>query len=713
MAESEIPPLWLRPAPGPHGERRFRVPALLRLRAMREGLPLVVEAAGAGAPLCLVACDRAGRELTRESLPPAGPAVLFLPRGAALLRLEGGGDLSAARLGYFPVQKVALKLHAFANGVFPDTPPVRRWKAAGVAARTLRGALHARIFASPARQRADAARYRAYRARHVEDFREVPAAAAAPRVSFLSSAEDLPTGNLPAAALARCAAALAAQTDRNFEWVVALAAGRLAADGPALAAAGARVIEAPGPGKAAALAAALAAAQGGLVCVLDPAGRPTRDAVALLRATFARFPDCALAYADEERLDANGTPLRGVFKPAFNLHLLQASGYLCGFAALPRADAVRLGLRASAGEACIYDLMLRHASSLARGRIHHIPRIAFGIGERAPGFSPAEIGPAADALSQLAGVPVEAVAGGRHLRPLFDVPQPAPLVSIVVPTRDRAGLLGTALRSLIATTAYRAFEIVIVDNGSTEAETFALFDEIRRLWPAIHVVRDDGGFNFPRICNLGVEAARGDLILLLNNDVEVVEPGWLGEMVALASLPGAGIVGAKLLFPDRTVQHAGAIVGLFRYADHWFAHSAEDAPGYEDRLLVRQNLSAVTAACLLVRRDVWNAIGPLDAERFAEDCNDIDLCLRARRAGYDVVFTPFARLLHYESASRGRKRSKEHRARLKAQRARMEAIWHNASLVDPHYNPNLDRKSLFAALAAEPDGPREPRTDAV
>lgn len=706
MAETEIPPLWLRAEPAGKGAHRFRLPAMLRLRAARDGLLLVLEAEGTDTALDLVILDQAGRPLSREGMPAGGPSVAFLPRGAAALSVAGAP--AGLRLGYFPVHKVALKLHAFANGRFRDMPAGQRWKAAGVAARTLRGALHARISASPARQKAEGARYRAYRARYVEDFHKVPAGDAAPHLSLLSV-----VGATPADALARCAKAVQAQTDRAFEWLVALTPDRIASDGAVLAVAGAKVVEAPAADMAAGLAAALHAAAGGLVAVLDPAGRPTRDAVALLRSAFAGHADCALAYTDEERLDADGTPLHGVFHPAFNLHLMQASGYLAGLAALPRADVLHLGIRADAGAAALYDLLLRHASALDRNRIRHIPRVGFGIEGRAPGFSPDVIGPAADALSRETGKTVEIVGSGRHLRPLFPVPQPPPRVSIVVPTRDRAKLLGMALRSLIAGTDYRAFEIVIVDNGSVEPETFALFDEIKALWPATTVVRDDGGFNFPRICNLGVDAARGDMILLLNNDIEVVEPAWLSEMVALASLPGAGVVGAKLLFPDRTVQHAGAIVGLFRYADHWFAHSAADAPGYEDRLLVRQNLSAVTAACLLIRRDVWNEIGPLDAERFAEDCNDIDLCLRARRAGYDVVFSPFALLLHHESASRGKKRSKAHRERLKAQRARMEAIWHNSTFVDPHYNPNLDRKSLFAALAAAPEGPRTPRTDAV
>lgn len=704
MAETDIPPLWLAAAPPIGGQRRFRLPFVLRMRAARDGLPLVVEARGAVFPLALTIRDRTGAIRGREMLAAPGPGVIHLPAGGALIEVE---DQSAAlRLGYYPVHKVALKLHAFANGPFAGGFGPR-WKEAGVAARTLRGALRARLSASPARRSGEAAAYRAFRARFVEDFREVAAAQAAPRLSLLTDAADVAADRL-----ARCARALAAQTDRTFEWIVVVPEDRKMAEGAALAAAGAQVIASAAPTGGGRLAAALAASTGGLVLVLDAAGRPTRDAVALLRATFARHPDCGLAYADEERLDVAGAPLHGVFHPAFNRHLLEATGYLTACAALPRQDALRLGLAEADGTAAVFDLLLRQSRACGPARIRHVPRVAYGVEDRPPGFGPAAIGDAARLLSEATGVPVE-ITSGRHLRPLYDAPSPAPLVSIVVPTRDRAALLGTALRTLIAGTEYRAFEIIIVDNGSVERETFALFDEIRAAWPATTVVRDDGGFNFPRICNLGVEAARGEMILLLNNDVEVVEPGWLSEMVALASLPGAGIVGAKLLFPDRTVQHAGAIVGLFRYADHWFAHSAADAPGYEDRLLARQNLSAVTAACLLIRRDVWDTIGPLDAERFAEDCNDIDLCLRARRAGFEVVVSPFALLIHHESASRGKKRAKAHRERLKAQRARMEAIWHNSTLVDPHYSPNLDRKSLFAAQARAPEGPRAARTDAV
>ena len=724
MLDSEIPPLWLgRDKPGKDlpGSCRFRLPAVLRARLKSDGLPLVVQAVAPGSAVRIEVTDGDGAVLASETLPSGLTTTLFLPRRAARLRVipEGAGDPGAAdipqgeiRLGYFPMQKVALKLHAFANGTFPAASARARWKAAGAAARSLRGALHALVTASPAARAGESAHYRAFRRRYVGDFRTGAFSAHTARLSFLSAAREVPTADLIA-----CNAALAAQTDSGFEWVIALSPARMAAEGQELAKTlgpAVRLVEAKGADLASGLKAALSAAREVLWCPLDPAGRPTEDAVAMIRDAIELQYDSVILYTDEERCDGTGAALAGVFKPAYNRHLFEASAYMGHLMVMPTITSCLMGLDESAGEACVFDLALRLAAKAAPGTIRHIPRVAYSApAGQAPGFRPEMLEDAARVLARHRGVPVTPLPGGRHLRVHYAVPEPAPLVSIVVPTRDRAGLLGMALRSLIAKTDYRAFEIVIVDNGSVEPETFALFDESKALWPATTVVRDDGDFNFPRICNAGVSASRGGMILLLNNDIEVVDGAWLTEMVALASLPQTGVVGAKLLFPDRTVQHGGVIVGLFRYADHWFAHSAADAPGYEDRLLVRQNLSAVTGACLLIRRTVWDEIGPLDAVRFAEDCNDVDLCLRARAAGYDVVFTPHAELIHHESASRGKKRSKAHRARLKAQRARMEGIWHTSRFIDPHYNPNLARKSLYAALAQKPLGPRSQRSDSV
>ncbi|OYW37586.1 MAG: hypothetical protein B7Z45_05430 [Azorhizobium sp. 12-66-6] len=330
---------------------------------------------------------------------------------------------------------------------------------------------------------------------------------------------------------------------------------------------------------------------------------------------------------------------RLLFKPAFNRHLLRAVDYFGDLVALRTAHARAIGgARAYLPLAWRYDLLLRAAGALPPEAIRHIPRVAFGRRGAGgwTGFASADQArEAARALEDATGAPVE-IRADLKLRPHYRLPDVPPLVSFVIPTRDRADLMGMALRSLIAHTAYRNFEIVIVDNGSVEPETFALFAEIQAAWPRTIVVRDDGGFNYPRICNAGVDVASGELICLLNNDIEVVDPGWLHEMVSLAALPGTGIVGAKLLFPDRTLQHAGVIAGLFRYAAHWFSHGAEDMAGHLGRLQARNNLSAVTGACLMISRACWDQIGPLDAERFAEDCNDIDLCLRARAGGFEL-----------------------------------------------------------------------------
>ncbi|WP_051356306.1 glycosyltransferase family 2 protein [Azorhizobium doebereinerae] len=698
-----IPPRWLRPRRTVEGQADFPLPLALRLKVRRRGYAFVLALEAGNVTVRGVFRDASGQ--------PLGPAVLeapaagvFVPQGAASLSFPAEG--SGLRVGYYPRSKLGLKLHAFFNGTFSGAPMGKRWRTAGAAARDLRGTHGALIQAGPAHRQEQAAAYRRYRARFVEDFAEVPPADAAPLLSFVSRVSAI-------ADLGPALDALARQTDRQWEWLVLVpeterAAASALLDGQTRA----RLLPATGDDPAEDFNRACAQAKGALIAPLDPAGRLTRDAVAMIRAGFAAHPDCRLLYADEERLDTDGMPVEGIFKPAFNRHLLRSLDYI-GQPWAVRADRLMEigGARAGFGAAWSYDLLLRAADPLPSAAIRHVPRVAYsrtaGMGDGT--FAGPAVEAAQRALREAAGV-AEVQASEGRLRPLYPLPATPPLVSFVIPTRDRADLLGLALRSMIALTAYRNFEIVVVDNGSVEPETFTLFEDISRIWPATKIVRDDGNFNYPRICNRGVDAASGSLICLLNNDIEVVEPGWLDEMVALASLPQTGVVGAKLLFPDRTIQHAGVIAGLFAYAGHWFAHAAADADGYQGRLHSRQNLSAVTGACLMIRRDCWDAIGPLDAERFAEDCNDIDLCLRAVAAGHELVWTPFACLIHHESASRGKRRAKAHRERLKAQRARFEARWHASRLVDPHYNPNLRRKSLYATLAAEPDGSRGART---
>lgn len=700
-----IGPVWLSARPAGEGMRRFRLPFGLRLALLRKGRAYVAvlcdgKSHAAHPDLALTFCDGAGRVLAEARMAP-GEAALFLPRGTASVTLAAPAIFS---LGLYPRTKLALKLHAVRSGRFPGLPLAKRWKHAAAAARDLRGVHAALLENSPARTAERARAYRAYRARFVEDFTAVPAPDPELVLTFF--------GEVPAdrdQAQARLSALLA-QTDPNWVWRAALPAGA-----PPDLLDWAKDAEARDPRfrpqdlplEAAAM---WGSVESGLVSGLPPEGRPTRDAVAMIRAAFARHGDCDLVYTDEEKIDAQGAPCCGIFKPAFNRHLLQAGDYI-GHLIAARARAIQAvgGPQMRHGTATRYHLLLTLAETLPPSAIRHIPRVAFSGPETIVQKDPHA---AARALEEVLRTPVTIDDHGR-LRPRLPVPDPLPLVSFIVPTRDRADLLGMALRSLVGETDYRRFEIIIVDNGSVEPATFALFEEIKAAWPDTMVVRDEGSFNYPRICNAGVAAARGSLICLLNNDIEVVDGRWLDELVSLASSPRTGIVGAKLLFPDRSIQHAGVIVGLFRYAAHWFSHADRDLPGPFGRLVTRSNMSAVTGACLMISRACWDAIGPLDAERFAEDCNDIDLCLRARRAGYEVVFTPFACLIHHESASRGRRRSRAHRNRLKAQRRRMEDLWGTPTLVDPHYNPNLARQSLHGALAAAPEGPRDPRTDAL
>lgn len=721
----EIPPLPLRRAaerPGRAGPGAavFPLPLPLRLLSLTRDSLIALALSGPRAGLRLTVEDGAGAPLFSAPVDEADTlALLPLPRGAA--RIVAAGAAEELEVGFLPVPdslplgRLALKTHAFLKGNF-DLPPGAhglkvRWRAATDAARELRARLSTLLVCSPFGRHTLSADYRRFRARYVEDFATVVPAQAAPRLVFLTLIDEV-SPTLPQ--LAACAEALRAQSDACCEWVVRAPAARLAREGAALAA----LVEGLGrlvPREGSAPFDPLDPAD--LCTLLDARGRPTRDAVAMIRAAFAAHPDCGLLYTDEERCADDGTPLDGVFKPAFNRHLLEAWPYTGALTVLRAGQARSLGLDETYGGAATYDLVLRAVEGLKPGQILHLPRIAYSGPDVPAGFAdPASAAEGARALAARLKVRVEVSADGRFLKPLFPVPAAAPKVSIVIPTRDRAQVLGMTLRTLIAETRYRNFEIIVVDNGSVEPETFALFEETQAAWPQTLIVRDDGDFNFPRICNAGVDAMSGELILLLNNDIEIIDGGWLDEMVALICRDGSirtGVVGAKLLFPDRTIQHAGVIAGLFRYAAHWFAHCPHWAQGYEGRLLTRQNLSAVTGACLLIRKDVWQAIGPLDAERFAEDCNDIDLCLRARRGGFGVVLTPFALMIHHESASRGRRRTAEHRARLKRQRARFDELWHARELVDPHYSPNLKRDSLLAACATAPEGDRAPRTDAI
>jgi GT2 family glycosyltransferase len=289
-----------------------------------------------------------------------------------------------------------------------------------------------------------------------------------------------------------------------------------------------------------------------------------------------------------------------------------------------------------------------------------------------------------------------------HYRVRWPVPEPAPRVSLIVPTRDRADLLRTCVESVLERTDYPDLELVVIDNQSREPDALAYLESLRGR-ERVRVLSFDAPFNYSAINNWAVSQCSGQVIGLLNNDIEVIGGDWLAEMVGHAMRPGIGAVGAMLYYPDDTIQHAGVLLGLGGVANHAYAGQPRGYPGHGARALVTQNLSSVTGACLLLRREVFERVGGLD-EQLKVAFNDVDLCLRLCEAGYRNVWTPFAELYHHESASRGREDSPEKQERFLGEVRYMETRWACLLQHDPAYNPNLSLDSVNSDFAFPPRG---------
>lgn len=267
---------------------------------------------------------------------------------------------------------------------------------------------------------------------------------------------------------------------------------------------------------------------------------------------------------------------------------------------------------------------------------------------------------------------------------------PTPTVSIIIPTRDGLKTLKRAIDSLIAKTSYPNYEILIVDNQSKEASAKEYLRQLNRQ-PNIQVLSYNKPFNYSAINNFAVKYAKGDLINLLNNDVEIINPSWLDEMVSHATRPDVGCVGAKLYYPDGRIQHGGVIVGLSGCAGHSHKFYPRDSTGYMNRLICTQNYSAVTGACLMLRKTLFMEVGGLNEKDLKVAFNDVDLCLKVQALGYRNVWTPWAELYHYESLSRGQDDTKQKRQRLTTEVNYMKRTWHTTALVDPFYSQYLTK----------------------
>ena len=458
---------------------------------------------------------------------------------------------------------------------------------------------------------------------------------------------------------------------------------------------------------------------GSFVALIAPGDRLPEHALFEIALTIDRFPDADVLFSDEDVIDEHGRRSAPVLKPAFSIELLLGANMFGRLVIYRRAILDTLGLSlADIDSAQEHDLAIRVALATTPARIKHIPAVLY---HRLVSPDRRDPPPWREALPEIAGLPevqfVPIMGHPEWRRVIWPLPNPPPRVSLIVATRDKAELLARCVVGLLYRTDYPALEILILDNESADAGTLSLFEMLQKDH-RVRVVPVPGAFNFSALNNLGVRMATGDIVVMINNDIDVIERGWLREMVSHAVRPDVGAVGAKLSYADDRIQHAGIVLGVGRHdegpgiAGH-FGHSAEaEDEGYLGQLALTREVSAVTGACLAIRRAVWDAMGGLDEKNLPVSYNDVDLCLRIRASGLRIIWTPFAELYHLESASRGRDETPEQRERAAREAKYMRDRWGRILDDDPFYNPNFDRGSHLFVLG-RPPRPRSWQIDSV
>lgn len=385
----------------------------------------------------------------------------------------------------------------------------------------------------------------------------------------------------------------------------------------------------------------------------------SKEAPAVIQSFLEKHPDTDLIYCDSDELTWLGFRCNPYFKSEWDPYLFASQNYFAPF------YIVRKSILDEKGNLTI---------NLDSLKIRHIPKIL------CHSKKPFKI--------------------QTTKAPIFPLPTPLPLVSILIPTKDGLSLLKPCIDSIFAKTSSRNFEIIIINNNSEKAETLEYFKEIQNKY--VRVIDYPYPFNYSAINNFAAKAAKGEILLLLNNDIEVISENWLDEMLSLTLQKDIGIVGAKLYYPNDTIQHAGVVLGIDGTCRHILAGQKRSASGYFGNLKNRHCYAAITAACLMISKALYEKVGGLDENLFPVTCNDTDLCLKVNELGYRIVWTPFAEFYHKESATRGEDISPEKRARVMKETKNFLDKWSVIVESDPCYNPNLSLKSIDYSLAFPP-----------
>jgi glycosyltransferase involved in cell wall biosynthesis len=459
---------------------------------------------------------------------------------------------------------------------------------------------------------------------------------------------------------------------------------------------------------------ALALASGEFVALMDHDDMIPTHALYMVAVAINEHPDADVIYSDEDKIDDEGQRSQPYFKSDWNPDLFYAQNMInhlgvYRMTAIRAVLAFRLGFEGSQD----YDLMLRIMERTTADKIIHIPHVLYHwrMASSLRSFSrsqlPRAVSSARRALQEhLDRTGIKATVHGAHGASHYQrvrraVPSPEPLVSIIVPTRDKTELLRQCIDGLLTKTRYTAFEIIVVDNGSVEPQTHDYLGAIQGD-ARVRVLEYDREFNYSAINNFAIGHAKGELICLLNNDIVVINEDWLDELVSHGMRPEVGAVGAMLYYPDDTVQHAGIVAGIGGVAGHSHKCFRRGESGYFGRLHLVHNVSGVTGACLLTRREVLDQCGGLDEVNLKVAFNDVDWCLRIREHGYLIVWTPHAELYHLESASRGPDTATDKVERFREEVLWMQKRWGTVLQKDPYYNENLTLEHSDFSLAFPP-----------
>lgn len=447
---------------------------------------------------------------------------------------------------------------------------------------------------------------------------------------------------------------------------------------------------------------ALELAKGEFVALLDHDDELTPDALYENAVLLNQHPDADMIYSDEDKINEDGQRHSPFFKPDWSPDTFLSQMYTCHLGVY-RTKIVRQvsGFRQGFEGSQDYDLVLRVTE--LTNRIYHIPKILYhwraisestALNADSKGYAhKAGRKSIKEALLRRGGSGwVDSPDNYANLYRVHYKVENNPLISIIIPTRDMPHFLSPCLESIFNKSQYQNYEVIVIDNGSNQHETFDLFTKWQSREPdRFKVTRIDIPFNYSTLNNEGARLARGELLLLLNNDIEVITGNWLEEMAGYALRPHIGAVGAKLLYPDQTVQHCGVVLGIGGVAGHGHKGFSNFAAGYFGALLKVTNVSAVTGACLMVRKELFEIVGGL-SQGLAVAFNDVDFCLKLLTKGYYNVVLPQVELYHYESKTRGYEDTPEKKKRFQQEILVMQERWGNLLANDPFYNPNLTRQ---------------------